>query len=306
MDSWISHATRLARYTVPRCLWSLTTLYLYLSITQGNTSITQAGGKPLHITSPNSLGSYVSENFCLPRGAWTVKMDAPNGTHPEMASYGNDSHWASNPECVETGDCRGDEIITDEPFLDYAWCNFAVDLLNPEIYPFAIYWGIFSSGWREEAVKASTGGLDTALGLNFLYENRFKKAWAYTGDWQRGAYDRRGAYVRKAGTSLEDRDGGYLLGEQMNIMVPAVDRTCWTSDYHDGYYGPCPRTKAGDKVYNRSRLIGSGVVECWTGEPVPPQCVSNCTYNGGLWETYFVSPNPWYGPCNASDANSLM
>ena len=70
-------------------MWSLTTLYLYLSITQGNTSITQAGGKPLHITSPNSAGSYVSEDFCLPRGAWTVKMDAPNGTHPEMASYGN-------------------------------------------------------------------------------------------------------------------------------------------------------------------------------------------------------------------------
>ena len=179
-------------------MWSLTTLYLYLSITQGNTSIAQAGGKPLHITSPNSLGSYVSENFCLPRGAWTVKMDAPNGTHPEMASYGSHHYATSNPECVETGDCRGSEIITDEPFLDYAWCNFAVDLLNPEIYPFAIYWGIFSSGWREEAVKASTGGLDTALGLNFLFENRFKKAWAYTGDWQRGAYDRRGAYVRKA------------------------------------------------------------------------------------------------------------
>ena len=87
-------------------------LSLSLCITQGNTSITQAGGKPLHITSPNSLGSYVSEDFCLPHGAWTVKMDAPNGTHPEMASYGNWSYLESNPDCRETGACRGSEIIT--------------------------------------------------------------------------------------------------------------------------------------------------------------------------------------------------
>ena len=108
--------------------------------------------------------------------------------------------------------------------------------------------------------------------------------------------------------------GGSLLGEHEKT-VPAADHTCWLAETRfnpqtetpfNGYYGPCPRTKAGEKVYNRSRLIGSGVVECWTGEPVPPQCVSNCTYNGGLWDTYFVSPNPWYGPCNASDANSLM
>jgi len=38
-----------------------------LSITQGNTSITEAGGKPLTIASPNSAGmTYMSEDFCLP------------------------------------------------------------------------------------------------------------------------------------------------------------------------------------------------------------------------------------------------
>jgi hypothetical protein len=63
-------------------------------------SITEAGGLPLHITSNstsrNSLTSYsfsyVSEDFCLPNGAWTIKMNvAPGGTHPEMKFLDYDS-----------------------------------------------------------------------------------------------------------------------------------------------------------------------------------------------------------------------
>ena len=62
---------------------------LQLSITQGDTTITQAGGKPLTVTSPNTLESggfnVLSESFCLGYGTWTVRMNKP--THPEMASY---------------------------------------------------------------------------------------------------------------------------------------------------------------------------------------------------------------------------
>ena len=67
---------------------------------------------------------------------------------------------------------RGSEAIIYEPVLDYAWCHFGRDLTNPTTYPFAIFWGISSSGWREEAQMASKG---SECGLNFLYERRFKR-----------------------------------------------------------------------------------------------------------------------------------
>ena len=146
-------------------------------------------------------------------------------------------------------------------------------------------------------------GKGADFGLNFLYENRFKKAWAYTGDSWAGAL---------GGV------GGSLLGEHEKT-VPAADHTCWLAETRfnpqtetpfNGYYGPCPRTKAGDEVYNHSRLSGFGVVECWKGEPVvlARPCFSlNCTYHHHddplvryhTWDAY-------YGPCPASDANSLM
>ena len=104
----------------------------------------------------------MSEDFCLPFGAWTVKMNVePNGTLRQRAYYFSDR------TCAERGACRGSEAITYEPVLDYAWCHFGRDLANPATYPFAIFWGIFSSGWREEAEMASKG---SEFGLNFLNE----------------------------------------------------------------------------------------------------------------------------------------
>ena len=112
--------------------------------------------------------------------------------------------------------------------------------------------------------------------------------------------------------------GGSLLGEHEKT-VPAADHTCWLAETRfnpqtetpfNGYYGPCPRTKAGDEVYNHSRLSGFGVVECWKGEPVvlARPCFSlNCTYHHHhdplvryhAWDAYC-------GPCPASvDVNSL-
>ena len=55
--------------TVSRGLVGKTWQGVHLSITQGNTPITQPGGKPLTVTSPNTLqtGGFnvLSENFCL-------------------------------------------------------------------------------------------------------------------------------------------------------------------------------------------------------------------------------------------------
>ena len=67
--------------TVTKGLVGNTWQGLQLSITQGDTTITQAGGKPLTVTSPNTLESggfnVVSEDFCLGYGNWTVRMGAP-------------------------------------------------------------------------------------------------------------------------------------------------------------------------------------------------------------------------------------
>ena len=216
---------------------------------------------PLHITSNstsrNSLTSYsfsyVSEDFCLPNGAWTIKMNvAPGGTHPEMkfldydsklnrgnellnASYYKPSSWANNQTeaadliCVDAGACRNFETLTYEPVLDHAWCLFGVNLENPVVYPWAVYWGIFPSGNRAEAEFASK---DPKKGLGYLVDNRFNKAWAY-----------------EAGYWLEHGKNG-----DDQKMVPARDKTCWKDSRSNGYHGPCPRTKAGDKIYNNSRL----------------------------------------------------
>lgn len=85
-----------------------------------------SSGAPLHFTandtSPNDALVFVSEDFCLPVGAWTVKMNL-NGTHPEMAPFGNETHpepcpgsgaanW--NASSFVTGECRSWETITYE------------------------------------------------------------------------------------------------------------------------------------------------------------------------------------------------
>jgi hypothetical protein len=204
-------------------------------------SITEAGGLPLHITSNstsrNSLTSYshsyVSEDFCLPNGAWTIKMNvAPGGTHPEMKFLDYallDKLNASHQTCVDAGACRNFETITYEPVLDHAWCLFGVNLENPVVYPWAVYWGIFPSGNRAEAELASK---DPVTGLRYLAENRFNKAWAYES-----------GYWLEHGKNGDDQK-----------MVPAPDKTCWKDSGSNSYFGPCPRTKAGDKIYNNSRL----------------------------------------------------
>ena len=86
-----------------------------------------------------------------------------NETHPEPCPGSGAANW--NASSFVTGECRSWETITYEPVLDVAWCSFNFDLTSPQTYPFAIYWGIFCSGWRAEAEEATT---DATFGLTFL------------------------------------------------------------------------------------------------------------------------------------------
>ena len=107
----------------------------------------------------------MSEDFCLPFGAWTVKINvAPNGTHPEMAPYGNATYYFSDRTCAERGACRGSEAITYEPVLDYAWCHFGRDLANPAMHlPFRYLLGDF-------LVRVARGGGNGEQGLGIWPE----------------------------------------------------------------------------------------------------------------------------------------
>ena len=172
---------------------------VHLSITQGDTTITQAGGKPLTVTSPNTLESggfnVVSEDFCLGYGNWTVNMTAP--THPEMASYGTFTgyptleerlapdapvDWAAMPQASrEWGLDLGVDVHN---FGNNALCN-ASDLSSPSdpsdptncvtFAPFLVRWAIFPAEMRADAEAAAAIGL---IGMSFIEDNE-QKAWAF-------------------------------------------------------------------------------------------------------------------------------
>ena len=109
----------------------------------------------------------MSEDFCLPFGAWTVKMNVePNGTHPEMAPT------ATRLLLFRPNVCRKRRAPRPSP-TSPSWITPGATSVEtsptpPCTYPFAIFCGIFSSGWREEAEMASKG---SEFGLNFLNEN---------------------------------------------------------------------------------------------------------------------------------------
>ena len=172
---------------------------LQLSITQGDTTITQAGGKPLTVTSPNTLDSggfnVVSEDFCLNDGNWTVRMGAfawDSSTHPEFGAY-NDT--AAEDLTLEERSAPGAPINTvpvkPQAIVDWALDTLNVDVNNFEnsanctsdpsvqgncfiISPFEIRWGIFPAEVRADAEAAAATG---AFGMSFIQDNKLK-AWA--------------------------------------------------------------------------------------------------------------------------------
>jgi len=170
---------------------------LQLSITQGDTTITQAGGKPLTVTSPNTLESggfnTLSEDFCLGYGNWTVKITAP--THPEMASYGTFTgyptlgerlapdapvDWAAMPQASrEWGLGLGVDVHN---YGNNVLCN-ASDPSSPSdpsdptncvtFSPFLVRWAIFPAEMRADAEASAAIGL---FGMAFIEDN-VQKAW---------------------------------------------------------------------------------------------------------------------------------
>ena len=143
---------------------------------QGNTSITQAGGKPLTVTSPNTLETngfnVLSEDFCLGYGNWTVKTTAP--THPEMASYVTPA--AVKQLSLEDRRAPGAPInavpVQPQELVDWALTALNVNVNNFSsspmcksdgtncivLAPFAIRWGIFPAGMRAEAEAEAAKG----------------------------------------------------------------------------------------------------------------------------------------------------
>ena len=171
---------------------------LQLSITQGDTTITQAGGKPLTVTSPNTLDSggfnVVSEDFCLGDGSWTLRMSRP--THPEMASYNATADkylvrmgWASYNVPADLSLTMEDRLAPGAPIntvpvqpqavVDWALEAFNVDVNNFNgdglVYtPFFIRWAIFPAEMRADAEAAAATG---PYGMSFIGDNG-DKAWA--------------------------------------------------------------------------------------------------------------------------------
>ena len=169
--------------TVSRGLVGKTWQGVHLSITQGNTTITQAGGKPLTVTSPNTLqtGGFnvLSENFCLGYGNWTVKTTAP--THPEMASYVTPA--AVKRLSLEERRAPGAPINA-VPVQPQALVDWAITALNVNVNnfsnspmcksdgtncivlaPFATRWAIFPAVMRAEAEAEAAKG---PFGMAFL------------------------------------------------------------------------------------------------------------------------------------------
>ena len=160
---------------------------LQLSITQGDTTITQAGGKPLTVTSPNTLESggfnVVSEDFCLGYGNWTVRMGAP--THPEMASYNASAGNLTMEERRAIGAPINAVPVT-QAVGNWALKTINIDVnnFNGQVYtPFTIRWAIFPAEMRADAEAAAATGPE---GMYFIEDN-VSPAWAvYQVDYEEG------------------------------------------------------------------------------------------------------------------------
>ena len=178
--------------TVTRGLVGNTWQGVQLSITQGDTTITQAGGKPLTVTSPNTLESggfnVLSESFCLGYGTWKIRMNKP--THPEMASYNTSAKpYLTLDERLAPG--APINAVPVKPQAIVNWANktlnvnvnnfggFNVEsaLLRPSdgvLSPFTIRWAIYRAEMRAEAEAAAAQG---PFGMAFIDDN-YSKEWA--------------------------------------------------------------------------------------------------------------------------------
>ena len=204
-----------------------------LSITQGNTSITEApNGKPLTITSPNRALVYISEDFCLPYGDWTVKMSLNTTLNPLV----EEDFFTSNEFAPMWSD-----YVTYPPLVSVGVNLFRLFAINGTLFtcpsgegcfinPFYLSWGIFPAAMREEAEAART---DSSYGLNFVLYGPGNYNWLKAlavGDVAVSEYNATGGC------------GCWTDVEKSVRVVPVPDRTCWAEDKI--YSGPCPRPAA--------------------------------------------------------------
>ena len=214
-----------------------------LSITQGNTSITEApNGKPLTITSPNRALVYISEDFCLPYGDWTVKMSLNTTLNPLV----EEDFFTSNEFAPMWSD-----YVTYPPLVSVGVNLFRLFAINGTLFtcpsgegcfinPFKLSWGIFPAAMREEAEAART---DSSFGLDFvLYGSQnynWLKAMAF-GDVGVFGYD-----------VQAER---WMAVEKLVQVVPAPNQMCWRDDRI--WSGPCPRPEGWGE--GRRRRLSSG------------------------------------------------
>ena len=214
-----------------------------LSITQGNTSITEAGGLPLTITSPNSALTYMSEDFCLPYGDWTVSTNL-NATLNPLVS---EDHFTAQKYAPIWS-----EEVTYPPMLSIAETMFGLPVINGTLYdsiggdpvsPFRLTWGIYPAAMREEAEAART---DSSFGLDFVFSNRWHKALAI-GEVAVAKYDVQAERVRAVEKSVQ--------------VVPVPNQMCWADDIP---FGPCPRPEGwGEAEGGLRRRLSSGPSFDW-------------------------------------------
>ena len=173
---------------------------LQLSITQGDTTITQAVGKPLTVTSPNTLESggfnVLSESFCLGYGTWKIRMTKPKPAHPEMASYNASAKpYLTLDERLAPGAPINAVPVKPQAIVDWANETLGVDVNNfggfnvdsaasqgradvgrsdGVLSPFTIRWAIYPAEMRAEAEAAAAQG---PYGMAFIEDN-YSKEWA--------------------------------------------------------------------------------------------------------------------------------
>ena len=222
-----------------------------LSITQGNTSITEAGGLPLTITSPNSALTYMSEDFCLPYGDWTVSTNLNTTLNPLVS----EDFFTSNEYAP-----MWMEYVTYPPALSIAETTFGLPVINGTLYesvggervrPFGLTWGIYPAAMREEAEAART---DSSFGIDFVLNS-----WpaVLNNSWLKPLV------IGEVAVAKYDVQAEHFMAVEKSVqVVPVPNQMCWADDLIPS--GPCPRPEGwGEAEGGLRRRLSSGPSFDW-------------------------------------------
>ena len=187
-------------------------------------------GGPLTMPSPNiavpQRWSFVSGDFCLPNGNWTVKVNSPK------YDYGQARRVNGTKVLTGKGFGLGHEVISYKPILDWAMDTFNFDLVTLGVRPFELTLSIFPAGKRQEAEAAAASGF---FSLGYISDNLASRTPA---------------------TGVEYTWATCEVNFTQNYWVPAPDHTCWEfhgagdarnypQDWSRPENGPCPRPESG-------------------------------------------------------------